>query len=184
MRGSIIRSVDAMAGFADNGQASVIATVVTENGAVGQAACCVGTSVGANEAPYLFDGGEAMDGKGVFKAVESIKNVLGPALIGQDAANQSRCDEILLGFDKAVVGANAMAALSCAVLKAGAKAMDIPLYRQLGGSRAFSMPLPEYLGASGRKGLPVSFCFLGYGSDLGHVYGGRSVAMGGTARCR
>lgn len=173
MTDTTICRVDAAPGFADNGQTAVIATVYTKGGAVGQAACSAGLSMGDNEAPYLFDGGSAFHGMGVQKAADSIRNVLGPALVGQDSVHQCVCDEILLSFDKKTVGTNAMAALSCAVLKASANALDVPLYKQLGGVRAFTIPLPAYLGASGSNryggsecaGYQPNYYFIAYDFD-------------------
>ncbi len=161
MKGSIITAVHAMEGFSDNGLTSVIATVETADGSIGQGACSCGLSVGTNEAPYLYDGGTAFDGMGVSRAAENIRNVIAPLLIGQDASEQTECDSLLLTLDKSTIGANTTAAVSCAVLKAAAASKGIPLYQQLGGVRAFTMPLPAYLGASGSTRYKDVMC-VGY----------------------
>lgn len=95
-----------------------------------------GTSVGKYEAIELRDNDpQRMGGKGVLKVVNTINNVIGPQLIGQDPTNQAALDKWLIDLDgtanKAKLGANAILAVSQAILKAGAASHHLPIYRYL-----------------------------------------------------
>ena len=72
-------------------------------------------------------------------AVKNINDVIGPAIIGMDATNQFEIDNAMLNIcedAKVTLGGNAVAAVSAAALKAGAKVLDIPLYQHIGGANA------------------------------------------------
>ena len=105
-----------------------------------------GASTGAFEAVELRDGQAQFMGKGVTKAVENIKKEIEPALVGMDASSQYKIDCLLRELDgtkdKSRLGANAILAVSLAVAKAAANALQIPLYRYLGGVQAKTMPVP------------------------------------------
>lgn len=112
----------------------------------GHAAVPSGASTGKFEAVELRDGGERYCGKGVQKAVENINTLIAPKLIGMNLLDQTAVDELLLSLDgtpnKSGLGANATLAVSAAVAVTAAKALDIPLYRYLGGFNAKQLPLP------------------------------------------
>ncbi|MGD9560274.1 MAG: enolase C-terminal domain-like protein [Oscillospiraceae bacterium] len=135
---------------------AISATVVTENGASASANCSAGISVGTHEVVFAYDGGERWHGLGVMNAVDQVNNVIAPALIGLDCADQFLIDQTMLsiGGDDAAkkMGGNALAAVSAAALKAGAKALGIPLYRHMGGAGAVVLPIAAYgvLGGSNR----------------------------------
>ena len=145
MSGTIIRSVRARQVYTNRGMPGVEAVVTTENGATGVAMCTSGVSVGSHEVAFTYDGGEKFRGKGVLGAVRNVNEVIAPALAGLDAANQSEVDRAMLGIvpdAKIRLGGNAVAAVSAAVLKAGAEALGIPLYRHIGGASAMYLPVP------------------------------------------
>ena len=72
------------------GHPGVEATVKTENGAVGVAICTAGISVGTYEIAFAYDGGTKWRGKGVMRAVNSVNDLIAPALRGMDAATSKR----------------------------------------------------------------------------------------------
>ena len=94
-----------------------------------------GASTGSREALELRDGNEAYLGKGVSKAVANIHEIIAPALIGMDVTNQQDIDEKMLALDgtssKSKLGANAILGVSLAVLDAGSKALELPLYKYI-----------------------------------------------------
>ena len=94
-----------------------------------------GASTGSREALELRDGNEAYLGKGVSKAVANIHEIIAPALIGMDVTNQQDIDEKMLALDgtssKSKLGANAILGVSLAVLDAGSKTLELPLYKYI-----------------------------------------------------
>ena len=145
MTGTEIKSIRAMQVYTNRGNPGVEAVVTTENGAVGRAMCTSGISIGTHEIAFSFDGGTRYNGKGVMNAVNNVNNIIGPALIGLDAANQQAVDRAILDIvpeAKLKLGGNATAAVSAAVLKAGAASLGIPLYRHIGGNSAMYLPVP------------------------------------------
>jgi len=92
-----------------------------------------GTSIGKYEALELRDNDDQrMVGKGVLKAVNNINTIIAPQLIGKDPTKQQEIDQLLIQLDgtknKSKLGANAILAVSQAVLKAGALSAGVPLY--------------------------------------------------------
>jgi enolase len=129
------------------GNPTVEADVVLAGGAMGRAAVPSGASTGEHEAVELRDGDKAYYlGKGVLKAVENVESLLAPELAGMDAANQRLIDATMIAIDgtdnKGKVGANAILAVSMACARAAANALQIPLYRYLGGVNASVLPVP------------------------------------------
>ncbi len=128
------------------GNPTVEAEVRLEGGAVGRAAVPSGASTGKFEAAELRDGGTRYGGKGVQMAVEHVNTVLAEAIVFENALNQRRIDSLLCEADgtdnKARLGANAILGVSMAVARAAASALQIPLYRYLGGIGACQMPVP------------------------------------------
>ncbi|MGB5932599.1 MAG: phosphopyruvate hydratase [Anaerolineae bacterium] len=129
------------------GNPTVEVEVLLISGAVGRAAVPSGASTGRHEALELRDGDEKRyGGKGVLKAVENVNEKIAEDLIGWDALDQAGMDAFLVGLDgtphKSNLGANATLGVSLAVAKAAANALDLPLYRYLGGVGANTLPLP------------------------------------------
>lgn len=142
---TLIKSVKARQVYSNRGKPGAEAVITTENGAVGRAMCTSGVSVGTHEVDFAFDGGKKFGGKGVQCVADRINTIAAPALIGVDTANQLAADNAILnigGNGKEALGGNATAALSAAVLKAGAAALGIPLYRHIGGAGAMYLPVP------------------------------------------
>jgi enolase len=144
-----IQSIDALQIFDSRGFPTVEAVVVLEDGSAGRAAVPSGASTGSGEALELRDGAEAFNGKGVSKAVENVKSMIAPALVGQDASDQTAIDQAMLALDgtenKSRLGANATLAVSLATAKAAAASAGKPLYQyiaDLTGNTTLSLPLP------------------------------------------
>jgi enolase len=129
------------------GNPTVEAEVGLDSGALGRAIVPSGASTGEHEALELRDGdAKRYLGKGVTKAVDHVRDVIAPTLIGMDATNQAAIDDALIQLDgtptKSHLGANAILAVSMAVARAAANAHELPLYRYLGGVGAVTLPVP------------------------------------------
>lgn len=129
------------------GNPTVEAEVILESGIRGRAAVPSGASTGEHEAVELRDQDpQRYLGKGVRKAVENVRKVIGPALAGFDAFDQLGLDALLIKIDgtpnKSKLGANAMLAVSMAAAHAAAAEMGCPLYRYLGGAGGRVLPIP------------------------------------------
>lgn len=129
------------------GNPTIEAEVVLEDGTMGRAAVPSGASTGENEAVELRDGDEYRYlGKGVLNAVENVNGAISDELQGLDALDQTLVDETMIGLDgtenKSKLGANAMLAVSLANARAAAAALEMPLYRYLGGANAKTLPVP------------------------------------------
>jgi enolase len=129
------------------GNPTVEVEVSLEGGAQGRAAAPSGASTGAREALELRDGDPARyGGKGVLTAVEAVNGEIFDALSGMDAIDQEALDRILIDLDgtkdKSRLGANALLGVSLAIAKAAAAAVELPLYRYLGGPAAHTLPVP------------------------------------------
>ena len=171
--GTDIVSVVARQIMSERGHPGVEATVITANGAEGVAVCTAGVSVGTQEIAFAYDGGTKWRGKGVMRAVNGVNEKVAPLLRGMDASKQLEVDNAILNLEgngKAVVGGNATAAVSAAVLKAGAKALGIPLYEHIGGSRSYTLPVVGTLCMMGsdryvpntRSGGKPSYSFMAF----------------------
>ncbi|KQZ62266.1 phosphopyruvate hydratase [Sphingopyxis sp. Root1497] len=129
------------------GRPTVEAEVILASGAVGRAIAPAGASRGAHEAIDLRDGGTAFGGFGVNRAVAGIGAEIAPAITGMDAHDQAVVDAALCALDntpnKARLGANAVVAVSMAVLHAAAADARLPLWRYLAGDAKVRIPLPE-----------------------------------------
>ena len=129
------------------GNPTVEVDVITDEGAFGRAAVPSGASTGAHEAVELRDGDKKKySGKGVLKAVANVNDTIAPALLGNDVADQTGIDEMMIQLDgtpnKAKFGANAILAVSMAVAKAAAEEAALPLFRYIGGTNAKTLPIP------------------------------------------
>jgi enolase len=129
------------------GNPTVEVDVLTDEGALGRAAVPSGASTGIHEAVELRDDDKKVyGGKGVLKAVKNVNDKIAPALIGNDVADQTGIDEMMIQLDgsanKGKLGANAMLAVSMAVAKAAAEEAALPLFRYIGGTNAKTLPVP------------------------------------------
>ena len=129
------------------GNPTVEAEVYLLDGTVGRGAAPSGASTGEFEALELRDGDKSrFGGKGVTKAVENINTVINDALKGVDASDIYAVDAAMIKADgtkdKSNLGANAILAVSIASARAAANALEIPLYRFLGGVNGNRLPVP------------------------------------------
>jgi len=142
-----IESIRAREILDSRGNPTLEADVRLFDGTLGRAAVPSGASTGENEAIELRDGDKKRYlGKGVLKAVKNVNGLIAKKLIGMDARDQKAIDDALIKLDgtanKAKLGANAMLGVSLAVARAAATALDIPLYRHIGGLNAHVLPIP------------------------------------------
>lgn len=144
---TIISDVYAREVLDSRGNPTVEVEVYLESGAKGHAIVPSGASTGAYEAVELRDGDKGRYlGKGVLKAVDNVNTLIAPELIGLDALDQVAIDNKMIALDgtpnKAKLGANAILAVSMAVARAAADALNVPLYTYLGGFNAKQLPVP------------------------------------------
>src|SRR5215472_13155614 len=141
-----INAVFARAILDSRGNPTVEVEVQTDSGH-GRAAVPSGASTGEHEAIELRDNDKKRwMGKGVDKAVNNVNVTLGPSILGMDSLDQGAVDRVLLQADgtpnKSKMGANAILGVSLATARAAADAVDLPLWRYLGGVEARVLPTP------------------------------------------
>ena len=129
------------------GNPTVEAEVHLADGTVARGAAPSGASTGEFEALELRDGDKnRFGGKGVSKAVDNINTVINDTLKGMDASDIYAIDKAMIKADgtkdKSKLGANAILAVSIACARAASAALDIPLYRFLGGVNGNRLPVP------------------------------------------
>ena len=128
------------------GNPTVEAEVVVEGSITGRAAVPSGASTGRFEAVALRDGETRYFGLGVKNAVKNINTKLRDALVGKNVMDQGMIDRILVETDgtdnKGNLGANATLGVSMACARAAAEALEMPLYRYLGGAHTRLLPVP------------------------------------------
>lgn len=129
------------------GNPTVEVDIVLEDGGFGRAAVPSGASTGAHEAIEKRDNEpDRYLGKGVRDAVDAVNGELANALLGMDAEDQRRIDQIMIELDgsenKARLGANSILGVSLAVAKAAAASAGQPLFRYVGGINARVLPTP------------------------------------------
>lgn len=131
---------------------------------MGRAAVPSGASTGENEALELRDGDKNRYlGKGVLKAVDNVNQVIAPALHGECVFEQRAIDYKMLALDgtptKSKLGANAILGVSLACAQAAAKALNMPLYRYIGGSNAYTLPVPmmNIVNGGAHSAAPIAF---------------------------
>ncbi|HRH68683.1 MAG TPA: phosphopyruvate hydratase [Flavobacteriales bacterium] len=144
---SLIAKIQAREILDSRGNPTIEVDVWTDTGHMGRAAVPSGASTGAHEAAELRDGDKKRYlGKGVRKAVENVNSTLNTELNGALITEQSMIDKALIGLDgtknKSNLGANAILGVSLAVAKAAASAVNLPLYRYVGGVNANTLPVP------------------------------------------
>ena len=128
------------------GNPTVEAKVVLENGVSAAAKVPSGASTGTHEALELRDGGKRYGGKGVLRAVKNVNTEIAKAVCGMDVAKIQEIDSKMMALDgtktKSRLGANAILAVSLAVARAGAKAMNMPLYKYI--RHIYKIPEKDY----------------------------------------
>jgi enolase len=131
------------------GDPTVEAEVCLSDGSRGRAAVPAGISTGSSEARPLLDGDPTrFAGRGVLKAVDHVRRVIGPAMKDMDAYAQKAIDERLLTLDgtpyKGRLGANAILSVSLAAAHAATASLKLPLYRYLEREGTFRLPVPAF----------------------------------------
>ena len=146
------------------GNPTVEVEVTLENGVMGRASVPSGASTGENEALELRDGDKKrFGGKGVLKAVENVNDIIAPELKGFHVTDQRAIDYMMLALDgtptKSKLGANAILGVSLAVAQTAAKALDMPLYRYIGGVNAYTLPVPmmNIINGGAHSDAPIAF---------------------------
>ena len=151
-----------------------VETETTGKKSTARAAAPSGASTGEFEAIELRDGGERYGGNGVQQAVENVNTRIAKTLIGRNVLRQENLDALMLELDgtenKGSLGANAILSVSLACAKAAAKALQMPLYRYVGGVNAVTIPVPMMNilngGAHSDNNLDVQeFMILPIGAD-------------------
>jgi len=144
---TLITDITARQILDSRGNPTVEVDVTLEDGVMGRASVPSGASTGEYEAVELRDGDKNVyGGKGVLTACRNVNEEIAPELLDMDALDQVAIDELMIELDgtpnKANLGANAILGVSMAVAKAAAAALDLPLYRYLGGTSARTLPVP------------------------------------------
>lgn len=146
------------------GNPTVEVEVILENGAMGTAAVPSGASTGENEALELRDGDKSRYlGKGVLTAVQNVNEKIFPEIEGMDALDQAEIDKTMLELDgtknKKNLGANAILGVSLAVARAAVNALEIPLFRYIGGANAKRLPIPmmNIINGGAHSDAPIDF---------------------------
>ncbi len=147
MKATVIKQITGREIIDSRGNPTIEAEVILQNGVIGRAAVPSGASTGKFEAVELRDGdSKRFFGKGVCKAVGNINTVIQEALLGLDPTQVYQVDRLLCELDgtpdKSALGANAILAVSLASARAGANALNLPLYQFLGGVSANVLPVP------------------------------------------
>lgn len=141
-----IRDVYAREILDSRGNPTIEVEVLVGENIIGKAAVPSGASTGKYEAVELRDGGVRYGGKGVQAAVEHVNNQIAESIIGMNIFGQSEIDRVLIRLDgtlnKKKLGANALLGVSLACAHAAANALQVPLYRYLGGVNAKKLPTP------------------------------------------
>jgi len=129
------------------GRPTVEAEIVLKGGACARAIAPAGASTGSGEAKDLRDGGSALGGFDVRRAVGHVNGEIRAALRGMDVFEQATIDAKLIALDgtedKSRLGGNALVAVSLACAHAAAAAARVPLWRHLAGERAVALPVPQ-----------------------------------------
>ncbi len=160
---SYISYIEARQILDSRGNPTIEVDVFTESGAMGRAAVPSGASTGEHEAVELRDGGSEFLGKGVLKAVENVREVIAPELVGLPVYDQNFIDQIMIELDgtknKGNLGANAILGVSLAAAKAAATELRMPLYKYVGGVNANTLPVPmmNVINGGSHSDAPIAF---------------------------
>ena len=159
-----IQKVHAREILDSRGNPTVEVEVVLENGVMGRASVPSGASTGENEALELRDGDKQRYlGKGTLKAVENVSTKIAPAVCGMCVFEQRKIDDAMLKLDgtptKKNLGANAILGVSLAVAHTAANALNMPLYRYLGGTNTYTLPVPmmNIVNGGAHSDAPIAF---------------------------
>ncbi len=142
-----IKDIHALEVMDSRGNPTIQASVILSDNTKASAIVPSGASTGKREALELRDNDKTRFlGKGVLRACENVNSVIKHHLVGLEAINQAFVDERLRALDGtpnyANLGANAVLGVSMALARASAKALNLPLYRYLGGANALTLPVP------------------------------------------
>jgi enolase len=144
---SKIKNIEAREIKDSRGNPTIEVELVLTNEKIFTASVASGASTGENEALELRD----EDGKGVFKAIKNINEIIAPKLKGKDVLNQREIDELMIELDgtenKSKLGANAILPVSMAVCRAAAGAKKVFLYQyiaELAEQKINAIPLPMF----------------------------------------
>jgi len=160
---SYISFIEARQILDSRGNPTIEVDVFTESGAMGRAAVPSGASTGEHEAVELRDGAPEFLGKGVLKAVENVKEIIAPELIGLPVFEQNLIDAVMIDLDgtsnKGKLGANAILGVSLAAAKAAAAELRMPLYKYVGGVNANTLPVPmmNVINGGSHSDAPIAF---------------------------
>ena len=156
-----IKSLLAQEILDSRGNPTIECITILEDGSEGWSAVPSGASTGKYEAVELRDGdSKRFGGLGVLKAVSNVNEVISKAVIGLDAGDQKKVDQVMIDLDgtenKARLGANAILSVSQSVTKAEANSEKKPLYQYLSKFNPdfkgiFTMPLPMFNVLNGGK---------------------------------
>lgn len=142
-----IKEVHAREVLDSRGNPTVEVEVKLECGAKGRAIVPSGASTGAFEAVELRDGDKSRYlGKGVLKAVANVNDVIAKEVVGMDATEQEKLDELMNKLDgtdnKGKLGANAILGVSMAVMRAAAEAQEVSIHTYIGDGEGVTLPVP------------------------------------------
>ncbi|GAA8589665.1 phosphopyruvate hydratase [Helicobacter pylori] len=162
-----IKDIHALEVMDSRGNPTIQASVILSDNTKASAIVPSGASTGKREALELRDNDKTRFlGKGVLRACENVNSVIKHHLIGLEATNQAFVDERLRALDGtpnyANLGANAVLGVSMALARASAKALNLPLYRYLGGANALTLPVPMLNIINGGKHANNSIDFQEY----------------------
>jgi enolase len=151
---AIIAQLTAREILDSRGNPTIEAKITLDNGLTAKAGVPSGASTGVHEAHELRDGdNNRYGGKGVLQAINNIKEIIAPQLIGQDITALSEIDKVMIELDgtanKQKLGANSILAVSMACARAGALATGQELYAYLASNYNFSvdnyrLPTPSF----------------------------------------
>ena len=160
----IIEKVFAREILDSRGNPTVEVDVTLESGIMGRAAVPSGASTGENEALELREGDKSRFlGKGTLKAVANVNEKIAPVVEGMNVLDQRLIDKTMIELDgtptKQNLGANAILGVSLACAHAAANYLDIPLYRYLGGTNAYTLPVPmmNIVNGGAHSAAPIAF---------------------------
>ncbi len=144
------------------GNPTVEVDVTLEDGTKARAAVPSGASTGEREALEMRDGDKSrFGGKGVLKAVKNVNERIKPAVVGMDVFDQKAVDTKMIELDgtktKSNLGANAILGVSMAVLKAAAKAKNMPLYKYIGEGKTLPKPMMNIINGGAHADNKLDF---------------------------
>ena len=166
-----ILHIKAEEAYSDRGMIGIQVYAQVTGGAEGRALCAPDCLPGRYESPVPMDQGIKYHGEGLSAAVAYINSTAAVKLRGMEISNPSVCDAAIRSMDLQKMGVLGAAALSEAIWKAAAQALQIPLYRYIGGRDVNKLPVPACVAVMGsvrgnsrqRMGGRPIYSFLAYG---------------------